>query len=267
MVFQNYALWPHLSVLRMWRSGCERWDFGARLREEVTAALRLVRMEIAPTGGFRRFPADSSSGLRWRGRWLSVRGAACSDEPLSNLDARLRDAMRARLPGICRERGQTALYVTHDRQEALSMADRLAVLHSGRIRQLGTPRECTSVRRIGSALNFWEDVNFISGECESREFSMLRSECFSAAVGAGWERRRQSARSASVSHRPAIRKFRGGTRNTAAFSAQLRMALPAPPVRNADARIPSRDRHPGDRVALGFETRLSAVGKVRHSMW
>ena len=92
------------------------------------------------------------------------------DEPLSNLDARLRDAMREEISAICSKRGFTALYVTHDRQEALSMADRMAVMKDGKIRQLGTPRELYEHPCDRFCAEFLGDINFISGEVKNGVF-------------------------------------------------------------------------------------------------
>ncbi len=165
MVFQNYALWPHLSVF-------ENVAFGLRarkvtrslIRAKVEEALALVRLE-----GFaeRRIPS-LSGGQQQRvalARALAVDPAVLLlDEPLSNLDARLRDTMRREISRITRERRLTAIYVTHDRQEALSMGDRLAVMHEGVIRQTGTPAEVYRSPRSRFVASFLGDANFLEGE-------------------------------------------------------------------------------------------------------
>ncbi len=165
MVFQNYALWPHLTVfenvafgLRV--EGADR----ARIRREVESALELVQLADCMN---RRIPS-LSGGQQQRvalARALAVNPALLLlDEPLSNLDARLRDTMRHEIRRICKERRLTALYVTHDRQEALSMADRLAVMQQGEIRQIGRPEEVYNHPECRFVAGFLGDANFLEGE-------------------------------------------------------------------------------------------------------
>ena len=142
MVFQNYALYPHLSVrgniafaLEMRRA--PRRDIARRVAD---AAARLGLSDLLD-----RRPAELSGGQRQRvalGRAI-VREPAVFlfDEPLSNLDAQLRSEMRAELLALHRALRATMIYVTHDQVEAMTMGRRIAVLHEGRLRQLGTPRE------------------------------------------------------------------------------------------------------------------------------
>jgi ABC-type Fe3+/spermidine/putrescine transport system ATPase subunit len=142
MVFQNYAIWPHLTVY-------ENVAYGPRARQldrksvhrRVTDALRVVRLEELA----QRKPAQLSGGQQQRvalARALAVEpDLILLDEPLSNLDARLRLELRGELLRIHRETRTTCLYVTHDQEEALSLADRLAVMNQGRIEQMGAPRE------------------------------------------------------------------------------------------------------------------------------
>lgn len=142
MVFQNYAIWPHLTVH-------ENVAYGPRARQldeksvhkRVTDALRVVRLDDLA----QRKPAQLSGGQQQRvalARALAVEpGLILLDEPLSNLDARLRLELRGELLRIHRETRTTCLYVTHDQEEALSLADRVAVMNQGRIEQTGTPAE------------------------------------------------------------------------------------------------------------------------------
>ena len=142
LVFQNYALFPHLSVF-------DNIAFGLRLRrvakaeigERVDRILRLVDLpELA-----RRFPAQLSGGQQQRvaiARSLVLEPRILMfDEPLSNLDFKLRVLMRDELKSLQRRLGKTAIYVTHDQTEALVLSDRIAVLSHGRIEQIGTPAE------------------------------------------------------------------------------------------------------------------------------
>lgn len=140
MVFQSYALWPHMTVhenvafaLRVRKSPA------ARTRELVRSALELVGLDKHAES----YPAQLSGGQQQRvslARALVYQPRVILlDEPLSNLDAKLRDQMRREIVRIQREAGITAIYVTHDRTEALSMSDRMCVMRGGRIVQNDTP--------------------------------------------------------------------------------------------------------------------------------
>jgi putative spermidine/putrescine transport system ATP-binding protein len=142
MVFQGYALFPHMTVAENVGFGLEmrrvpRAERGARVAE----ALRLVRLE----GLGDRRPAQLSGGQQQRvalARALVVNpGVFLLDEPLSNLDARLRAEVRVEIRALQQRLGLTTLFVTHDQDEALTMADRLVVMEQGRVRQVGTPEE------------------------------------------------------------------------------------------------------------------------------
>jgi putative spermidine/putrescine transport system ATP-binding protein len=142
MVFQNYALFPHLSAranigfgLRMRRVG------RAEARRRVDEALELVQL----TGYADRLPGQLSGGQQQRvaiARAVVVEPAlVLMDEPLSNLDASLRLSMRTEIRRLHQSLGLTTVYVTHDQEEALSLADRLVVLRDGVVQQIGTPQE------------------------------------------------------------------------------------------------------------------------------
>ena len=142
MVFQGYALFPHMTVAENVGFGLEmrripRADRAIRIRE----ALRLVRLE----GLDDRRPAQLSGGQQQRvalARALVVNPSVfLLDEPLSNLDARLRAEVRVEIRALQQRLGLTTLFVTHDQEEALTMADRLVVMDRGRVRQTGTPQE------------------------------------------------------------------------------------------------------------------------------
>ncbi len=142
MVFQNYAIWPHLTVAENVAYGPRARKFSpADVERRVAAALRVARLEDFA----KRRPAQLSGGQQQRvalARALAVDpGLILLDEPLSNLDARLRLELRGELQRIHRETRTTCLYVTHDQEEALSLADRIAVMNRGRIEQVGPPRD------------------------------------------------------------------------------------------------------------------------------
>jgi len=142
MVFQNYALFPHLTVRANVAFGLKMRGIGkAETRDRVDAVLRLVRL----TEHAGKHPAQLSGGQQQRvaiARAIVVQPPlVLMDEPLSNLDAALRLEMRSEIRRIHQEFGLTTIYVTHDQEEALSLADRLVVLRDGEVSQVGTPAE------------------------------------------------------------------------------------------------------------------------------
>jgi spermidine/putrescine ABC transporter ATP-binding subunit len=142
LVFQNYALFPHLTVF-------ENVAFGLRLRRlsksEITDRVGRVLQLVDLAGMAARFPAQLSGGQQQRvaiARSLVLEPRIMMfDEPLSNLDFKLRIQMREELRNLQRRLGKTSIYVTHDQTEALALSDRIAVLSHGRIEQIGTPDE------------------------------------------------------------------------------------------------------------------------------
>ena len=142
MVFQNYALFPHLSV-------ADNIGFGLSVRKvpaaESAERLRNAAALLGLTNLLDRKPGQLSGGQQQRvalGRALVAQAKVClMDEPLSNLDAQLRQDMRRELRELQQKLGLTVVYVTHDQTEAMSMADQVVLLNQGRIEQAGTPRE------------------------------------------------------------------------------------------------------------------------------
>jgi len=142
MVFQNYALWPHMTVY-------ENVAFGLKIRKvsedeqkrRVREALELVKL----SGLENRYPTQLSGGQQQRvalARALVVQPRVLLlDEPLSNLDAKVRVEVREEIKRIQRELKITTIYVTHDQEEAMSISDRIAVMNQGKIIQIGTPEE------------------------------------------------------------------------------------------------------------------------------
>ena len=142
MMFQSYALWPHMTVARNVAFGLEERRIPSQeINRRVAQALSSVRMEDYAD----RKIAQLSGGQQQRvalARALVIRPRALLlDEPLSNLDAKLRLEMRGEIRRVCKESGLTAIYVTHDQKEALSISDRMAILESGKIAQIGRPEE------------------------------------------------------------------------------------------------------------------------------
>src|SRR5215204_508566 len=142
MVFQNYAVWPHKTVF-------ENVVFGLKLRKVPAAQARrkveetLALVNLSGLGN--RYPNELSGGQQQRvalARSLVVEpDILLLDEPLSNLDAKLRERMRSELKELQRRTGITFVYVTHDQAEALALSDQIAVMHLGRLQQYGTPLE------------------------------------------------------------------------------------------------------------------------------
>jgi len=142
MVFQNYALFPHLTARRNVAFGLQMRRLAKdEVRRRTDAALRLVQLAEHAD----KLPAQLSGGQQQRvaiARAIVLEPAlVLMDEPLSNLDAKLRLEMRTEIRRLHQSLGLTTVYVTHDQEEALSLADRLVVLRDGRVQQVGTPEE------------------------------------------------------------------------------------------------------------------------------
>ncbi|MCC7273345.1 MAG: ABC transporter ATP-binding protein [Alphaproteobacteria bacterium] len=168
LVFQNYALFPHLTVFDNVAFGLVmRRVARAEIRTRVEEALALVRL----AGLGQRYPAQVSGGQQQRvalARALVVRPSVLLlDEPLSNLDARLRDEMRGELREIQRRVGITTILVTHDIHEAFAMSDRIAVLDRGRVEQIGTPTEIYQRPRTRFVATFSGQMNEFDGVVEA----------------------------------------------------------------------------------------------------
>ncbi len=164
MVFQSYALWPHMTVSENVAFGLElRKVSPGERRRRVADALDMVKM--ADRADCK--PNELSGGQQQRvalARALVIRPQCLLlDEPLSNLDAKLRLEMRLEIRRICKQAGLTAIYVTHDQKESLSIADRLAILDKGLIRQCGKPQEVYLRPNSRFVANFIGETNFIEG--------------------------------------------------------------------------------------------------------
>lgn len=167
MVFQSYAIWPHMSVFQNVAFPLIK---GRRqipkhlVSEKVSRALSLVKLD-----GLEERPATDLSGGQQQ-RVAMARAVVTEpkillmDEPLSNLDARLREEMRLELKKITRSVGVTTLYVTHDQAEALSLGDRVCVMHEGEIVQIGTPQDVYARPANLFAAQFVGEMNFIRGK-------------------------------------------------------------------------------------------------------
>lgn len=165
MVFQTYALFPNMTV-------AQNIGFGLRIRQEPAEAIRqrvaemLALIHLEAKGN--NYPYQLSGGQQQRvalARALAIRPQVLLlDEPLSALDAKIRVSLRNEIRAIQRELGITAVYVTHDQEEALSISDRIVVMHEGRIEQVGTPFEIYNFPETTFVAGFVGTLNTTSAE-------------------------------------------------------------------------------------------------------
>jgi iron(III) transport system ATP-binding protein len=178
MVFQNYALWPHMTARQNVAFGLEERRLPrAEIDRRVASALELVGLGDL---GARR-PGQLSGGQQQRvalARTIAIEPKVLLlDEPLSNLDAKLRIHMRVELLALQRKLGITTIFVTHDQEEALSISDRVAVLDGGVIQQVGTPMELYDAPANRFIANFVGTMNLLRGTLEHTDgTSVFRSD-------------------------------------------------------------------------------------------
>lgn len=169
MVFQSYGLWPHFSVSENVAFGLRRRGVpGPQVRSKVKEALQLVRLD----GFADRYPSQLSGGQQQRVAFARALvyepDVLLLDEPLSNLDAALREEMRLELKELQNQTGITTLFVTHDQMEAMVMSDMIIVLNQGRIEQVGTPPEIYERPANQFVAGFIGVSNFLTGEIAGR---------------------------------------------------------------------------------------------------
>jgi len=165
MVFQNYAVWPHMKVFNNIVYGLKLQKISKpNIQERAQQVLGLVGLD----GLEDRYPAQLSGGQQQR---VALARALVSnpkvlllDEPLSNLDAKLREKMRFEIKSLVRRMGITSVYVTHDQAEAMVISDRIAVMDSGNIVQIGTAQEIYKKPANRFVADFIGTMNFMSGE-------------------------------------------------------------------------------------------------------
>lgn len=165
MVFQNYAVWPHLRVF-------DNVAYGLKIqklpKKEIQKRVEEILESVGLKGLEKRYPGQLSGGQQQRvalARAL-VRNpkVLLLDEPLSNLDAKLREKMRFEIKSLVRQRNMTSVYVTHDQAEAMVISDRIAVMDGGSLIQVGTPEEIYKNPANRFVADFIGTTNFISGE-------------------------------------------------------------------------------------------------------
>ena len=165
MVFQNYAVWPHMKVLSNIVYGLKLQKIPkTEMRERAHQVLELVGL----AGLENRYPAQLSGGQQQRvalARALVTNPKVLLlDEPLSNLDAKLREELRFEIKSLVRRMGITAVYVTHDQAEAMVISDRIAVMESGNVVQIGNPQDIYKEPANRFVADFIGTMNFMSGE-------------------------------------------------------------------------------------------------------
>ncbi len=165
MVFQNYALWPHMTVWQNVAYGLEV----KKVAEDMIKSKTDRVLEITKLAPFRdKFPPHLSGGQQQRVALaraiIAEPGVLLLDEPLSNLDAKLREEMRSEIKRIQKDTGITMIYVTHDQKEAMSLGDRITVMNEGRIMQTGAPVELYSRPSNRFVASFLGDVNILPGK-------------------------------------------------------------------------------------------------------
>ncbi len=165
MVFQSYALFPHLSIYENVAYGLRVQKLPAsEIRERTERALDLMQL----TTMAKRYPSQVSGGQQQRialARAIVIEPSVLLfDEPLSNLDAKLREYMRDELRKLQKRLGITSLYVTHDQSEAMAISDRVVIMKEGRIRQVGTPREIYAFPQSRFVADFMGKANFLEVE-------------------------------------------------------------------------------------------------------
>ena len=266
MVFQNYALYPHMNVRQNLAFGLERRrehksrlralfssDYRAKRSEESSTIARHVE-SAARTLGLEellsRLPRELSGGQRQRvavGRALVRQPEVfLFDEPLSNLDAKLRIEMRAELRTLHRRTGATMVYVTHDQEEAMTLGDRLAVMHEGRVRQCAPPGEiyANPADRFVASFVGTPTMNFLAGTLSPLPAGLAFRVDGSPPGQPEWTLPLPLERFASDRPRPSVLGVRPDALRPVGASSGLR-----PGEAQARARIEMIDRY-GDRMDL-----------------
>ena len=174
MVFQSYAVFPHLNVYENIAYGLNVKRLpGSEIKDQVTRVMELVQL----TGLERRAPNQLSGGQQQRvalARALVMQPKVLlMDEPLSNLDAKLREQMRMEIRQIQKRLGITSVYVTHDQIEAMTLSDRVVVMNQGVIEQIGAPMEVYRRPRTRFVADFIGRANFVAGQVAGRDSGVL----------------------------------------------------------------------------------------------
>jgi iron(III) transport system ATP-binding protein len=209
MVFQSYALWPHMTVRENIRFGLQVRKLSSDEQDRrISQVLDLVRMANLAD----RKPNQLSGGQQQRvalARALAVEpNCLLLDEPLSNLDAKLRQEMRTEIRRICKSQGVTTIYVTHDQKEAMSVADRIAVMNAGRIAQVGTPADLYHRPRTSSVAEFIGETNLLPGRIIAKDDGTLRVQTAAGVITVAADK--PSSDEVTLSIRPELMRLSQG---------------------------------------------------------
>ncbi|MCI2266476.1 ABC transporter ATP-binding protein [Sediminivirga luteola] len=172
MIFQSYALWPHMTIFKNVAYPLRSRKSTRRLgHAEIAARVEQALAKVGLVGLGDQYPGQLSGGQQQRvalaRALVSEAQVLLFDEPLSNVDAKVREELRAQLVEMQRELGFTAIYVTHDQAEAMELADRIAVLNSGRIEQLDPPRRVYQRPQSRYVAEFIGSANLVAGVVRS----------------------------------------------------------------------------------------------------
>ncbi len=211
MCFQSYALWPHMTARQNIRFGLEiRKTSSHEAEQRVEDVVKLVQLAAFA----HKKPNEMSGGQQQRvalARALVVNPSCLLlDEPLSNLDAKLRLEMRSEIRRICRKSGLTAIYVTHDQKEALSIADRMAVLNFGKIEQIGKPQEMYLKPKNKFVANFMGETNFIEGTVREADSQKILVETHFGIITGDSNSNARAGDKVTISLRPECIKIGNG---------------------------------------------------------
>ncbi|MFO7275199.1 MAG: ABC transporter ATP-binding protein [Symbiobacteriaceae bacterium] len=260
MVFQNYAVFPHMTVFDNVAYGLRaRRIGGEELKRRVMEALEMVKMADLKD----RMPAQLSGGQQQRvalARALVIQPQLLlMDEPLSNLDAKLRVEMRTEIRRLQRQYGITTIYVTHDQEEALAISDRIAVMNQGRVEQVGTPREIYFHPRTVFVAGFIGTTNLLRGRVEGgrvrvlgavvREVSAPDGECTVA------------VRPETIALGEGEVSFTGHVEETLFVGSATTVFVRTPAGERIEVRLPNEIDPPrvGEQATFGFRRSAAAV--------
>ena len=190
MVFQSYAIWPHMNVFQNaafpLEVGAKRYGRG-EIRDKVMRVLAAVQLDSLAEREATKLSGGQQQRLALARALAMEPQLLLLDEPLSNLDAKLRELMRFELKRLQRELKITTVYVTHDQSEALALSHSIAVMNEGRIQQIGPPRDIYEKPRNRFVADFVGTTNFIEGEARAR--GRVRTAFGDVEVGGGEELR------------------------------------------------------------------------------